>query len=65
MGSIVVPFCDAYLGSYKVAPNRNYFGAYGLFQLVTFIESSESHEPSGSAREALGKGASLVLGLRV
>ena len=28
-GSIIVPFCDLYLGSYKGIPKRNYFGAYG------------------------------------
>ena len=28
-GSIVVPFCGLYLGSYKVIPNRNYYGASG------------------------------------
>ena len=29
IGSIVVPFWGSYLGSYKVIPKRNYFGAYG------------------------------------
>ena len=29
IGSKVVPFCGLYLGSYKVTPKRNYFGAYG------------------------------------
>ena len=28
MGSIVVPFYGLYLGSYKVIPKRNYYGAY-------------------------------------
>ena len=27
--SMVVPFCGSYLGSYKVVPKRNYYGAYG------------------------------------
>ena len=31
--SIVVPFCGSYLGSYKVIPKRNYYGACG--QLLT------------------------------
>ena len=26
---MVVPFCALYLGSYKVIPKRNYYGAYG------------------------------------
>ena len=26
---MVVPFCGSCLGSYKVTPTRNYFGAYG------------------------------------
>ena len=29
IGSGVVPFCGLYLGSYKVIPKRNYYGAYG------------------------------------
>ena len=29
IGSIVVPFCGLYSGSYKVTPKRNYNGAYG------------------------------------
>ena len=29
IGSIVVPLGGSYLGSYKVIPKRNYFGAYG------------------------------------
>ena len=29
MGYIVVPLCRLYLGSYKVIPKRNYYGAYG------------------------------------
>ena len=29
VGSIVVPFCDLYLGSYKVIPKRSYNGANG------------------------------------
>ena len=29
IGSKVVPSCGFYLGSYKVIPKRNYFGAYG------------------------------------
>ena len=29
VGSIVVPFCGWYLGSYKVNPKRNYLGACG------------------------------------
>ena len=33
MGSIVVPFCGLYLGSYKVIPKRNYLGAYGYLNL--------------------------------
>ena len=28
-GSMLVPFCGLYLGSYKVIPKRNYNGAYG------------------------------------
>ena len=27
IGSIVVHFCGLYVGSYKVTPNRNYYGA--------------------------------------
>ena len=27
-GSIVVPFCGLYLGSYKAIPKRNYYGDY-------------------------------------
>ena len=27
--SRVVLFCGSYLGSYKVIPKRNYYGAYG------------------------------------
>ena len=30
IGSIVVPFCGLYLGSYNVIPKRNYYGAYGI-----------------------------------
>ena len=29
IGSIVVPFCGSYWGSFKVIPKRNYYGAYG------------------------------------
>ena len=29
IGSMVVPFCGSYLGSYQVIPKRNYLGAYG------------------------------------
>ena len=29
IGSIVVPCCGLYLGSYKVIAKRNYYGAYG------------------------------------
>ena len=29
IGSMVVPFCGWYLGSYRVIPKRNYYGAYG------------------------------------
>ena len=29
IGSKVVPVCGLNLGSYKVTPKRNYFGAYG------------------------------------
>ena len=29
IGSIVVPFCGSSLGSYKVIPKSNYYGAYG------------------------------------
>ena len=29
IGSIVVPFCGLYLGSYKVIAKRIYYGAYG------------------------------------
>ena len=29
IGSIVVPFCGLDLGSYKVIPKRNYYGACG------------------------------------
>ena len=29
IGSRVVPFCGSYLGSHKVIPKRNYYGAYG------------------------------------
>ena len=29
IGSIMVPFCGLYLGSYEVIPKRNYSGAYG------------------------------------
>ena len=32
IGSKVVPFCGSYLGSYKVIPKRNYFGAYGYLR---------------------------------
>ena len=28
-GSIVVLSCGLYLGSYRVTPKRNYYGAYG------------------------------------
>ena len=28
IGSIVVPFCGLYLGSYKVIPKGIYYGAY-------------------------------------
>ena len=27
-GSMIVPFCGSYVGSYKVTPKRNYNGAY-------------------------------------
>ena len=30
IGSMVVPFCSLYLGSYKVSPKRNCYGASGL-----------------------------------
>ena len=29
IGPYVVPFGGLYLGSYKVIPKRNYYGAYG------------------------------------
>ena len=31
IGSIVVNFCGLYLGSSKVIPERNYYGASGWF----------------------------------
>ena len=32
IGSIVVPVCGSYLGSYKDIPSRNYHGAYGTIE---------------------------------
>ena len=34
MGSIVVPFCGLYLGSYKVIPKWNYYGACGYVPVM-------------------------------
>ena len=42
IGTIIVPFCGSYLGSYKALPKRNYFGAYGLLLKIKTL--SYGHE---------------------
>ena len=43
MGSVVVPFCGLYLGSYKVIPKRNYYRAYGY--ALRHTENPENPKP--------------------
>ena len=40
MSSIVVPFCGLHLGSHKVIPKSNYYGAYGIAKRGTVEEVS-------------------------
>ena len=46
VGSIVVPFCGSYLGSYKAIPKRNYYGAcgYSLEAPTAYLELHAKEE---------------------
>ena len=43
IGSIVVPFCGLHLGSKKIIPKRNYYGAYGYGNLSAAPSYLEDH----------------------
>ena len=52
ISSIIVPFCGLYLESYKVIPERTYYGAYGYLYRTQTSQSfwaSVSSMPSYSA----------------
>ena len=53
IGSMVVPFCGLYVGSYKVLPSRNYYGAHGYrLRLLRIPNLLEGWSLIGSLRES-------------